>query len=128
MVDGLIRSLTPYSNIPIYLVTDRTDCFPLKRFRDDNVHIIQIPETHGKMDSQSNKSKIFKLLPDDVVNVLYLDSDIRATDVFNDYVQTLKDDDECDLLLSRERAGVETYWNAGVFGVNRYASKDCLAT
>ena len=64
MVDGFFESLRGKISTPLYLVTDRTDCF--KNLK--NVNIIEVPTCHGKMESQSNKAKVFQLLPEDVSN------------------------------------------------------------
>ena len=51
---------------------------------------------------------------------MYIDSDVRATELMNDNVlEGFSPHDSCSMKLAHERGGVETTWNAGVFVVHR---------
>lgn len=127
----------------IYILTDRPECFK-KAIKTLEVKIISIPTTPSFMMIKAVKPSIFKYLPTEVKNILYLDSDIITTRNLNTFIRHIStlatptdtqgsEGSEFNLGMFRDSKGHLVgfcsgcdKWHTGVMWLSRYKGQDCL--
>jgi len=138
---GLIESLQKHGPHPdlglkSYLLTDYPECFQgVELFENLTIVPLKISnegtELQKTLKAKSFKTKLFDYLPNDVQDVLYLDIDIRVTDTFPAWLDSLHEklgDEAHDIVIPGERIYADSPFNSGVMILDRESSADCLQT
>lgn len=138
---GLVESLEKHNpslgnTVKHFLLTDAPECF-MDNELFANISIIPVEyEQEGLSDlekdlkAKSFKTRLFEFLPSEVTKVLYLDIDIRVTDRFVPWLDSLQEeieDQQHDIILPGERIYADSPFNSGVMILDREDSRECLS-